>query len=202
MRNKKRIVIYGGSFNPPHVGHGVAIETVLRLFRCDEIWVMPSASRIDKPDLVDGEHRYKMLEIMINEFFKNSKIPIKLLRTEIDRPRLTTTLDTKLELEKTYPDTEFWFLVGSDLLFDIESHWVNGEQLYKSANFLAIKRPGFSSPQKPPRHLILLEKGTVWPMVSSTLVRDLIKEDHTPMPYVSRGVADYIAREQLYIDKQ
>lgn len=203
----KKIVIYGGSFNPPHIGHAVALETVLRLFECTEVWVMPSANRIDKPDLVDGKHRYRMLEIMLKEFFSSprneTKIPVKLSRMEIDRSKLTTTLDTKRDLEKTYPNVEFWFLIGSDLLFDIETRWVSGEELYGSAHFLAIKRPGFPAPKKPPQHLVLLEKGTVWPMVSSTLVRHLIREGHSPLPYVSLGVADYIKKHRLYaIDKK
>lgn len=202
MKNKKKIVIYGGSFNPPHIGHAVALETVLRLFECDEVWVIPSANRIDKPDLIEGKHRYRMLEIMLKEFFsppaRETKIPVKLSRMEIDRPKLTTTLDTKRGLEKTYPEIEFWFLIGSDLLFDIETHWVDGKKLYESANFLAIKRPGYPAPKKPPKHFVLLEKGTVWPMVSSTLVRGLIREGRSPLPYVSLGVADYIKKHQLY----
>src|SRR3989344_3593256 len=102
MSNKKRkkIVIYGGSFNPPHIGHAIAIEAVLRNFKCDEIWVMPSAERKDKHIGTPGKHRIKMLEMLIGEYFRTSKIPVKISDLEIKRPGLTTTYDTKTELEK------------------------------------------------------------------------------------------------------
>jgi len=197
-KDKKKIVIYGGSFNPPHTGHAVAIETVMRLFDCDEVWVMPSASRADKPNLVDGEHRYAMLNIMLDEFFSDTKIPVELSRLEIERPKLTTTLDTKLELETKYPDSEFWFLVGSDLLLEIQDKWVNGKELYHSTHFIAIQRPNFLFPKTPPPSLVLLGEGTIWPMISSTFIRGLIKEGHSPLPYVSPGVATYIKEQHLY----
>ena len=63
----KKIVIYGGAFNPPHIGHAIAIENVLRLFPCDEIWVMPTADRHDKKIKVDGVHRVQMLNLMVQE---------------------------------------------------------------------------------------------------------------------------------------
>ena len=199
QKYKKKIVIYGGSFNPPHIGHAVAIETIMRLFECDEVWVMPSANRSDKPNLVDGKHRLHMMKIMLNEFFLNTKIPVKLSRVEIDRPKLTTTFDTKQKLEKKYSNMEFWFLVGSDLLLDIKDKWVNGKKLYNSANFVAIQRPGFLYPKIPPKHLVLLGEGTVWPMITSTLVREHIYSGYSPLPYVSLGVAAYIKKHRLYL---
>ena len=71
-----RVALYGGAFSPPHLGHASLIEAILRLFPCDEIWVMPSADRHDKKISAPGKSRIEMLEILIQELFPNSKIPI------------------------------------------------------------------------------------------------------------------------------
>ena len=74
----KKIALYGGAFSPPHLGHASVIEAILRLFPCDEIWVMPSADRHDKIVSASGEHRIKMLELMITELFPEYILPILL----------------------------------------------------------------------------------------------------------------------------
>ena len=198
MTKKRKIVIYGGSFNPPHIGHATNVETILRLFKCDEIWVMPSANRTDKLNLAPSEHRFRMLKIMANELFPKSRLPIKISRMEIKRPKLTETLETYRELIREYPDAYFYFLLGSDLLSDIEEKWVNGKEIYNTLHFLIILKPGTPLPHKLPKHLTTLRNELIWPTLSSTLVRGLIKKGHTPLPYVTRKVADYIKKHRLY----
>ncbi|MBI3633436.1 MAG: adenylyltransferase/cytidyltransferase family protein [Candidatus Vogelbacteria bacterium] len=92
---EKKVVIYGGAFNPPHIGHAAAIENIIRLFPCDEVWVMPSADRHDKAISVNGEHRLKMLQIMIDKVFPDSEIPIIVSDMEIKRGVSTTTYETQ-----------------------------------------------------------------------------------------------------------
>lgn len=199
QKYNKKIVIYGGSFNPPHIGHASGIETILRLFTCDEIWVMPSANRRDKPNLVDGKHRFNMLKIMLDEFFSDIKIPVKLSRLEIDEPKLSTTFHTKQELEKKYPNMEFWFLIGSDLLLDIQDKWVNGKELYNSTNFVVFQKSGSVLTQNLPKNFVLLNLETVWMGASSTFIRNLLSQNYPPIPYVSLGVANYIKKHHLYV---
>ncbi|MEK7191899.1 MAG: nicotinate-nucleotide adenylyltransferase [Patescibacteria group bacterium] len=194
----KKIVIYGGAFSPPHIGHASSVEIVTRLFPCDEIWIMPSADRHDKKITASASHRLKMLKILIKEFFPNPKIPVKLSTLEIDRPKLTTTYETKLELEKKYPGAEFWFLIGSDLLLDIENKWVNGKDLYQSANFLAIKKSDAPLPDILPPKFRLLEKEVFWIDISSTFIRNLLGKGYSGLPYISPGVAEYVRKNGLY----
>lgn len=101
------------------IGHASVIEAVLRLFPCDEIWVMPSADRHDKVISAPAEHRIKMLKIMTEDYFSDSKIPIKISRLEVDRNKPTTTFDTMNELKSKYPDFEFHFVVDLDQLGQI-----------------------------------------------------------------------------------
>ena len=204
MSNKKtrppvrRVVIYGGSFNPPHVGHAIAMEAVLRNFKCDEIWIMPSSERLDKRIGVSGKDRVAMLKIMIKEFFAKSKSPIKISMLELNRPGLTTTYATKSELEKRYPKNRFYFLIGSELLWNIRDKWVEGKELWSSANFLAIRRPGTKVPPKMPPNIKLVDKDIIWLNISSTLVRNFIKKSHSGIPYIHPQVAAYIKKHGLY----
>ena len=200
MPNKnKKILIFGGAFNPPHLDHASIIGTLLKQFPCDEIWVMPSADRHDKTIGVSGEHRLKMIEIFIKELFPNPKVPIIISTLELNRPKLTTTYETKLELEKSYPDYEFYFVVGADSFNDIKTKWVNGEKLYKEARFIVLPRPGILLPESTPDNAFVLQnKNNDAPDISSTIIRSLIKEGKSIGEHTAKAVVEYIKNNNLY----
>lgn len=204
---KKRVVIYGGSFNPPHIGHMTAIEAVLRNFPCDEIWAMPSSERLDKKIGVSGKHRVNMLKIALKEHFppksrkagfRRAEPVIKISTLELDRAGPTTTYDTLTELKKLHPRYKFYFLIGSELLWDIRYKWVNGEKLWKSCYFLAIRKPSAKVPPKLPPNIKTIDKDIVWVNISSTLIRSFIKKGYSGIPYIHPRVAYYIKKHNLY----
>lgn len=198
-RPKKKVVIYGGSFNPPHLGHANVISALLRLFSCDEIWVMPSGERKDKHIGIFGKHRLAMLKIMLKELFPRPKIPIKLSTLELCRPKFTTTYQTLKKLKAHYPSHDFYFYVGSDLLGDIRTKWVNGRKLYDTVHFVSMAEPNSFLPKRLPKHIILLRgKRTGWANTSSTAIRSLIRHRVSRLPGVMRGVAGYINKNKLY----
>jgi nicotinate-nucleotide adenylyltransferase len=200
-RPQKKTVIFGGAFSPPHLGHAIAIEKVVRLFPCDEVWLMPSADRKDKVITGGAEDRIRMLERMVSDLFPASSVPISISRIEVDRPRLTTTYETKLELEANYPDHTFYFYMGIENLAGIESSWVNGPELLASAHILTISRPGREVGV--PENFAVLElvhlPGEEGGMeVSSTFLRNLAKSGRSLLPYVSSSVDRYIRESGLY----
>lgn len=196
----KKVVIYGGAFNPPHIGHAAAIETIIRLFPCDEIWVMPSADRHDKQISISGEDRLNMLRIMVAEAFPDSKIPVAVSDVEIRRGTMTTTLDTKIQLEQRHPDHEFHWMFGSDVVGDIKDKWLKGRDFFETANFIVTKRAGAQIPKDLPKNTILLiDKHTADIEISSTFVRRLLARGYSGMPYIATpGVAEYIKQNRLY----
>ncbi len=195
---RKKIVIYGGAFNPPHVGHAAVIETAIRLFLCDELWIMPTANRRDKITRTKGVHRIRMLKIMKRELFSSFRTPIKISNLELNRPRLTTTYDTKLELENAYPQYEFYFLLGSDIVGDIEKKWVDGKKLFQNGKFIVFKRSSNDVLKKMPPQTVVLEKDVTCLEFSSTFIRNLLKRGDVGTPYISPGVARYIKENKLY----
>jgi len=206
-RQKKRIVIYGGSFNPPHIGHMIAIEAALRNFPCDEIWVMLSSDRLDKKIGVAGKHRVNMLKLALKEYFppsfrktglRRAEPILKITELELKRPKLTTTYDTMTELEKLYPRVKFYFLIGSELLWDIRYKWVRGRELWETCYFLAIRKPDVKIPPKLPPNIKTIDKDIVWVNISSTLIRNFIKKGYSGIPYLHPKVATYIKKRGLY----
>ncbi len=213
----KKIVIFGGAFNPPHVGHMTGIEAVLRNFPADEIWLLPSADRRDKKIDVSGKHRVRMLKICLSEFFNPTPLPPPLVKRrgqdkelvqslpkiiisdlELRRPSLSTTFDTKKKLEKLYPKYKFYFLIGSPLLGDIRNKWVKGKELWKSAHFLALMKPGAKIPSRLPRNIKVLDQNIIWLDMSSTQIRILLRTGYSGIPYVTPSVAKYIKKNGLY----
>ncbi len=241
---KRKVVVYGGAFSPPHIGHAIAIESMMRLFPCDEIWMMPTSDRFDKKMSAPAENRVAMLELWIKEYFDNPSqhvqnfvpelveglhkihtkikaasengsprenrspqipllrsqaIPIKISELELKRPELTTTYKTKVELEEKYPNCDFYFYVGSDILKDVELKWVNGKELWKTANFIVFKKFDENILLNLPPNIILLDKEVILVNISSTFIRNLIKSGKSGMPYLPKSISEYIAEHNLYL---
>jgi len=196
MKNKK-VALYGGAFSPPHLGHASLIEAILRLFPCDEIWIMPSADRKDKQITANGKDRIKMLEIMTDELFPNAKIPILISDFELKLNKPTVTYETLKLLKEKYPNHTFHFILGSDNLSLIKTEWINGEKLFKEANFLALKNPLIHLPDKLPPKIIILDD-LPWTNISSTFIRKLLTQGLSGLPYLSKEVAEYIKANNLY----
>jgi|SRR3989344_4400139 len=190
-----RVALYGGAFSPPHLGHASVVEAVLRLFNCDEIWVMPSADRHDKKVTISGKHRLKMLEIMLAELFPKPKVPLLVSDFELMLNKPTVTYETLKLLKEKFPDHEFHFVIGSENLRDIETKWINGKKLFQEVSFIAIKNPLVQLPNKLPSHLTMIND-VVWLNISSTFIRNLIAQGHSGLPYLTWGVAEYIKTHQ------
>ncbi len=194
---RRKIAIYGGAFSPPQVGHAMAFEALIRLFPCDEIWVMPSKDRGDKKVSASGEDRLSMLHIMQKELFNSSPVPVVISSFEIDLPGFTRTIETKEALEREYPDYEFYFAVGSEILQDIRTKWVRGEELWHSTRFIVLARMN-DIPEMLPDNFTVLGEGSRGVDISSTFVRGLIASGASGIPYVTPGVARYIQEKGLY----
>lgn len=200
----KVIVIYGGSFNPPHIVHGRIVETIMKRFAvCNEIWVMPSADRDDKAMEVSGDDRLKMTEILIREMIPDDEGPkVRVSPLEILRKRLTTTWETISILGSCYPYAIFYFALGTDIVGDIKRKWKNGDRLFNSANFLLFDRPDAALSKKElealPKNFIYIGEIEGVIGVSSTRIRERVKRGASIEGLTTRGVIDYINEHGLY----
>lgn len=199
---KNRIVVYGGTFSPPHIGHASVIEAVTRLVPCDGVWVMMSKDRDDKPATVKAHHRQAMTQLMVNELFPESPVPIVVSPFELEHPELKYTYDTMVALRQRHPGDEFFFTVSSELLRDMTTTWEKGKQLFNAARFVVSHRPGVPMDMQLPPMAIVIGTNYAYVDVSSTFIRGLIGRGLSGMPYLTPAVARYVREHQLYRESE
>ena len=132
----KKIGILGGTFNPIHYGHLIFAENACDQYTLDEFWFLPNAQPPHKQGqtILPAEHRVNMIRAAIDG---NPKFTLS--DWELKQEGLSYTARTMTCLTEEYPDTEFYFLVGEDSLFEIET-WVKPEVILSHCRLLVAKR--------------------------------------------------------------
>lgn len=141
----KKIGIFGGSFNPAHAGHVEAVRSVSLKTGLNEVLVIPTAQNPLKP-AVEGptpDERLAMAELA----FKGEGLPTRIDDREIRRGGRSYSIDTVAELKKENPGAEFHFILGVELLEDL-NQWKSWEKLIGECNFIFVSRPGFELPSE------------------------------------------------------
>lgn len=189
--NKQRVVIFGGSFDPIHVGHVSLAAEVVHAGLAAEVWFMVSPQNPHKKDstLSDENLRLQMVQLAIagNEHFKACDF-------EFNLPRPSYTYNTLSQLEKHYPDKEFVLLVGADNWEKFDK-WYKGDEILKKHELIVYPRGDEEQPQLP--------QGVTWLHaklydVSSTKVRTAVMNSEDIAEYVSPAVAEFIKEKKLY----
>lgn len=132
--------IFGGTFNPFHIGHYEMIKTVNELDFIDEILLMPDKIPPHKECdfLADDEHRIEMCRIISEDFQK-----VKLCLIEFEREGKSYTYDTVLELKSKFPDKNFTFICGGDMITTLDK-WYKFEELINEISFISFGRSEIS----------------------------------------------------------
>lgn len=139
----KKIGIMGGSFNPIHNGHLLLAEEARESLGLDEIMFIPCGNPYmkDAASILNGEARFEMVELAIKEnpYFYASKI-------ELIRKGATYTCETLAELKKNDRNSDYYFILGTDALFSIES-WKNPEFILQNS-IIAVALRGNETEQE------------------------------------------------------
>ncbi|MBI1870263.1 MAG: nicotinate-nucleotide adenylyltransferase [Chlamydiae bacterium] len=200
-----RIGLFGGTFDPIHMGHLVLAEQVREEMRLDKIIFIPSAHPPHKKNetLSLASRRLKMVELAIqgNSGFEVSRI-------ELDRKAPSYSLDTVKAFKKKYPKDSLFFILGSDSLFGMY-HWYRVEELIQLCHFVIVPRPGFSLEDVKNVSLHLSQRGfkkvtryfVRMPEIgiSSTEVRKKVAGGLSVRYLVPEKVFKFIQRKKLYI---
>ncbi len=214
-----RIGIFGGTFNPIHLGHLIVAEEIRESFSLERILFVPSARPPHKlePELIDAEHRLEMTRLAIqgNPYFDISAI-------EHQRRGFSYSVDTVESFRKECgKEAALFFILGTDAFSDINT-WHEPKRLIGLCNFIVISRPGFSLEDaldfftstfgikaEPGSRQILLPNGhclylsDVIPLgISSTLIRARIREGQSLKYLLPESVASYIISNGLYAEKR
>lgn len=190
------IGIYGGTFNPPHVGHLIVAEQVRSELNIDEIMFIPSFISPHKQEGESelSEHRLAMTKLAVkdNPHFSCSDI-------EVAKKDTSFTIHTLEQLKIKNPTHTFYIIIGMDnyLTFHL---WKEPNRLLQSATLVVMNRPGY------PRQVneIFGTKNTIFIDVpnidiSSSNIRRRVKENRSIQYLVPKNVEKYILTNRLYL---
>ena len=133
----RRIGIYGGSFNPPHLGHVLAARNARALLQLGEILFIPAAIPPHKAvagGSPDGETRLALTELAIA-----GETGMSVSRIELDRPGPSYTVDTLRALRESYGQDELFLLMGTDMFLSF-FQWREPETIAKLATPVCMAR--------------------------------------------------------------
>ena len=188
-----RIGLLGGSFDPPHNGHLLAAGDAMDALRLDCVMLIPAAIQPlkAKAQASAPEHRLAMTRLLVD-----GEPGFEVNAIEIERGGLSYTVDTLSTLASQLPSSELFWLVGADVLRTF-AKWRNPERIVELATLVVMRRTGEASDVSglpgPPR---LIETRRI--DISSTEIRQRVREGKSIRGFVPDAVADYIASAGLY----
>ncbi len=195
----RRVGILGGTFDPPHIGHLVLAEYAVTALTLDEVLFVPAADPPHKWRVrVNIEHRLPMLQRAIAD---NPRFSIS--RVDIDRTGPHYTVDMVRILQGQQPDTEFFFLMGGDSLYNLPK-WYQPRDLIALCKLAVMARPGAEIPSELSTNLLpgLADRVEIIesPMLgfSSTEVADRLEAGKSVRYLVPDAVLTYIQLNGLY----
>lgn len=197
-----KIGIMGGTFNPVHTAHLILAETAYEQLGLDKILFMPSKKPPHKmhESIVSDEHRIRMVQLAIQD-----NPHFELSYEELNREGITYTADTLEELSSQNPKDAYYFIMGGDSLFHLETWWKPDKILSLSRVAVAVR--GYETIEGYKSQIAYLGKKyntdiqlltTPNLEISSKDLREKRKQGKSIRYYVPETVYNYIVDNHLY----
>lgn len=199
-----KIGIMGGTFDPIHNAHLMLAEYAFREYQLDEVWFMPNGNPPHKQNQkrrTDARLRAEMVRLAIA-----GRDGFRLEEYEILRKEISYSFETMEHLKSIYPKHHFYFIIGADSLFSIES-WVQPDRLFKTCTILAACRAEvnrYDIMEEKIQELNLKYKSDIRLLITPVLgtasqdLRQMCKEGKSIAADVPEKVEEYIIRHHLY----
>ncbi|MCR5268367.1 MAG: nicotinate-nucleotide adenylyltransferase [Lachnospiraceae bacterium] len=197
-----KIGILGGTFNPIHIGHLILAENAFDFAGLDQVLFIPSGISYlkDQAEIISASERIRMVQLAIegNDHFALSTI-------ETDRSGNSYTYETLETLKDAHPMDELFFIGGADILMTIHT-WKEPERIFQSAILVIAPRDHKERQQLEEQKLFLERKydasvkimDTINLEISSSMLRERIKNGFSIRYYVPASVDRYIREKQFY----
>lgn len=197
-----KVGIMGGTFNPIHFGHLILAESAYEEIGLDLVLFMPSKNppHKEKAEVISEEHRSMMVELAIlgNPHFELSTI-------ELDRAGTTYTADTLTILTEENPDNDYYFIMGADSLFKMET-WMTCQVVFDLCTVVVACRDNLQAEDISNKIQYFKDKYNARIVtlnmpnyeLSSALLRDRISKGKSIQYYVPEKVNEYINDNSFY----
>ena len=190
-----RICLFGGTFDPPHIGHLLVAQTVCEAERFDKILFIPAYQTPNKIDVTPVENRLDMLKIAVegNPNFEISDMELK-------RKGISYTIDTikMIKKEQGLNKKDLFYLIGSDSLLEFHK-WKEPKEILNECQVIVAIRPGFRPSDIPAWILHNIQFANIPRFeISSTNIRHRWVENKTIRYLVTLPVWNYINENGLY----
>ena len=197
-----KIGLYGGTFDPIHLGHLIVMENVLNFMDIDQIIILPSSN---PPHKINKQKTKAQLRIeMVNLAIKDNP-RIVLSDFEARNDDVIYTHQTLDYFKKTYPRDEFYYIMGEDSFMSIDT-WKNYKKILNDKlivftrsntdpNSDLVKK--VNEIKKDNEQIYLINNLNI--NISSTLIRNLVKEGKSIKYLVTDDILDFIREHKLYV---
>lgn len=189
-----KLGIFGGTFNPIHLGHLLIAEAAAEALELDRVIFIPSATPPHKRPrvLADARHRLRMVKLAIhgNPRFGCSDI-------EVRRGGPSYSVETLRQLRHAMPRAKFYFLIGADSLRELHK-WREAAELARLCEFICVARPGERTPPARLRGLRVHKLPGHPADISSSDIRDRLASGASVRYLVPETVQRYIQKTGLY----
>jgi nicotinate-nucleotide adenylyltransferase len=184
-----KIGLYGGSFDPVHLGHLLVAQAAREELGLERLFFIPAAQSPFKPDRqpTSGANRLRLLRLALA-----GKTWCEVDEQELNRGGVSYSIDTVRDYHRRFPDAEIYYLIGGDHVQKLPS-WRDAGELARLAQFVVVPRPGQSEIPFPQPFQGRALKG--FPLgVSSSQIRERVRAgqpiDHLVTATVAEGIRD------------
>lgn len=190
-----KICLFGGTFDPPHIGHLLIAQTVFEAEKFDKVLFVPANKPPNKKAFSSQATRVEMLKLAVegNPNFEISDIEIK-------RGGVSYTIDTirSIKNELDFKGDKLFYLIGSDCLLDFHN-WKDPESILEECQVVVAIRPGFRPSDIPAWILHRIQFANIPRFeISSTNIRKRWVDNKTIRYMVTLPVWEYIEKQKLY----
>lgn len=190
-----KIGVFGGSFDPIHIGHAIIAQHIISSGIVDRLWFMVSPVnplKVDKVRQVADTDRLRMVEMVSR--------PMEGVETsafEFTMPKPSYTIDTLNALQAKFPDDDFYLVIGADN-WRLFGKWRNSNEILEKYHLLIYPRLGHEViiPDELQARVKLVDAPII--ELSSTEIRERLAEGKSVRYYVPDEVLQYIESHQLY----
>jgi nicotinate-nucleotide adenylyltransferase len=189
-----KLGIYGGSFDPVHLGHLLVAHAAIEELKLDRLFFVPAAQSPFKPDTkpAPAAARLQLLRLALV-----GKANCEIDEQEIRRGGVSYSIDTLRDYAKKFPGAELFYLIGADHVARLPE-WREPAELARLAEFVVIPRPGEAPAKFPPSFHGQSLKG--FPLAISSLeIRTRLKAGLPIEPLVPPAVAEALRNNRLYL---